>query len=211
MTACAYSLIQSISCNAKSNTTRIETCPLLRWTVTRICVATLNPIQQGLKRDFFTATIYSFQRVATLNPIQQGLKRDWRRYFTRHRCVATLNPIQQGLKHALSATARFCTDVATLNPIQQGLKHKKKQRVKKTEQHVATLNPIQQGLKHKVNVATLSAMMVATLNPIQQGLKLCAYLRGFTVYFSCNAKSNTTRIETRQQRLSCQSEYRLQR
>ncbi len=73
-----------ISCNAKSNTTRIETsgssphCPVFSL------VATLNPIQQGLKRARRAQSFSRLPRVATLNPIQQGLKHAYRHLCASH-------------------------------------------------------------------------------------------------------------------------------
>ena len=61
--------------------------------------------------------------VATLNPIQQGLKPQLEQRSNNTFQVATLNPIQQGLKHkSVLNNTRNVMQVATLNPIQQGLK-----------------------------------------------------------------------------------------
>ncbi len=62
-------------------------------------VATLNPIQQGLKPEGVASRRSRSSQVATLNPIQQGLKHeDLLMSNVTTLAVATLNPIQQGLK-----------------------------------------------------------------------------------------------------------------
>jgi len=93
-----------LGCNAKSNTTRIETLDATRVLETFGVVATLNPIQQGLKRYISELGDCTALWVATLNPIQQGLK-----------------------LYADMALALYASLVATLNPIQQGLKQHRQQ------------------------------------------------------------------------------------
>ncbi len=63
-----------VGCNAKSNTTRIETAEMRLSFSQPPNVATLNPIQQGLKQSDLAVATQQFDDVATLNPIQQGLK-----------------------------------------------------------------------------------------------------------------------------------------
>ncbi len=61
------------SCNAKSITTRIETRLLFLDRFLVRLVATLNPLQQGLKHSDGDVCLGALV-VATLNPLQQGLK-----------------------------------------------------------------------------------------------------------------------------------------
>ncbi len=99
--------------------------------------------------------------------------------------------------------------VATLNPIQQGLKLLIFGGVHFFRLKVATLNPIQQGLKHTRLTLSCGWLRVATLNPIQQGLKPYLHFLTGKNEHRCNAKSNTTRIETPQKTLMNQGVLRV--